>query len=98
MEFSASYGTVFTRREHHEESIGCHRMCRQCPLGEVQRVVGEVPAGDVDRAALRVPQFDPVGSIAVGIEQRRVVRGHELVDEDVIQSRKIGHAAAIIGV
>ena len=53
---------------------------RELPLGQVVCVIGEVVAAEIEVGDLRVVDFDPVGGVAVVINQAVVVGGQELGD------------------
>ena len=68
------------------------------PLGEVIRVVAEVPAGDGNRLVGGVPELDPVRALAIFVEESGPVLGHELGNQDGIQGIEGRGACGIAGV
>ena len=54
-------------------------------LRRIGWVVGQCHAGERDGAGRRVVEFDPVGRLVrlVGVDQRRIVGRHDLVDAQV---------------
>ena len=74
-------GAVLRRRPDHDRGIGRQRQGGDRPLDEVLVVVGEVPAGEVDRLCRRVPQLEPVAVVAVVVDDRGGVRRHQLGDD-----------------
>ena len=45
-----------------------------------------------------IPEFDPVGTLAIFVEEPRLVLGHEFIDEDSIQVVEGGCACGITGI
>ena len=63
---------------------------REDELLRLRRVVGQRPAGEVDRLRRRVVKLDPVGKRAVFVREHARVAGHRLADTD--RFGRDGHA------
>ena len=58
---------------------------REGPLVWDCRIVGEMPASDVDWVGSRIEKFNPVRSFTILVEQGVIVVGYELTDDDIIR-------------
>ena len=58
---------------------------RERPLARLQRIIGEVPSGEIDRAGAAIVNLDPVGGVSVAVAGVPV-GGHELRNDYAIGS------------
>lgn len=80
MEGLAAGAAVLIRGEDDEVALRGDGGGGEGPFGEVAAVIGEVPAGEIDRGGVRVVDFDPVGSVTVLVLEAVLVTGEEFAD------------------
>jgi hypothetical protein len=84
VQFAAGEDAVLVGGEHHAICARGHRRTRgERPFGFLEGVVRQVHSAEVYRVGAGVVDFEPVGGIAIGVEQAILVRGHELGDPQV---------------
>ena len=71
---------VLVRRPHEQKAARRDRRGRELPFGQGKLVVGEIPVGQVAQACAWIVDFDPVTELAVVVDDRVGVLGHEFVD------------------
>ena len=81
MQLRSGDGAVEAGGEDHQVATRGDGHRGDAPLGERGRVVGEEVAVERCRVAGGVAQFDPVGGLAVLVEQAFGIVGHELGDD-----------------
>jgi len=64
----ACHGPVFARSEHNQETFGGDVRAGKSPLGQVGRVIGEIPAAEIHGCCAAIVELDPVGVSAVLID------------------------------
>ena len=80
MQFAPRVVPILARGKHQQVIVRSEHFRGERPLGRIALVVGQPPAIRVDRIVARVVNLDPVGRIAVLVQPRADVGGHELAD------------------
>jgi hypothetical protein len=63
--------------EHDHKLSGPQGQAREGPLGQVQRVVRQMPSGEIHGRRPGVLQFDPVRRLPVAVQECVLVGSHE---------------------
>ncbi|HRG71739.1 MAG TPA: hypothetical protein PLH95_08875 [Thauera aminoaromatica] len=75
-------GPVLSRTPDAQEATRIQRVIRKPPFEQTIDIVGQSPVQQIDRRGGCIVQLDPVGIVAIGIGDRALVVGHELVEND----------------
>ena len=83
MQFLAGRGAVFAGGEDDHKRFGRNVGGRETPFARIARAVRQRPVQQIDAAARRVLDFNPIRGIPVLIHERARVAGHEFGDADL---------------
>ena len=91
VQLAAREGSILAGGEHYDKLPGLENQRGKPPMRKDGKIVGEIPAREVDRIRSAVVELDPVGIISIFIRQRAVVVRHEFRDDDIGPQRSLDH-------
>ena len=83
MQLRAGQGAILAGSKDQQKSFGGQIHAGKPPLGQLSGIVGQRPVEEIYRGAAAVIDLDPIGRIAILVQQGLSVAGHEFGDDDL---------------